>query len=111
MKLGKISSKLKLPISSIPNTDEIILFGLANIYFTKVAFNEKTSLLAITNNLDYSNINAGLISEDDNLIVNNFNNDLIQLNSVAYFYDSKNRILFCLFEDGILYRMNFVKNA
>ena len=111
LKLGKISSKLKLPISSIPNTDEIILFGLANIYFTKVAFNEKTSLLAITNNLDFSNINAGLISEEDNLIVNNFNNDLIQLNAVAYFYDSKNRVLFCLFEDGILYRMNFVKNA
>ena len=111
LKLGKISAKIKLPISSIPNTDEIILFGLANIYFAKVAFNEKTSLLAIANNLDFSNINAGLISEEDNIIVNNFNNDLIKMNAIAYFYDCKNRVLFCIFEDGILYRMNFVKNA
>ena len=87
----------------------MIILSLANIYFVKVAFNEKTSLLPISNDLDISNI--GLTSEEDNSIVNNFNNDLHSSDAISYFYDSKNRVLFCLFSEGKLYRINFVKNA
>ena len=109
LNLAKIREQLKLPISLIPNTDEMIILSLANIYFVKVAFNEKTSLLPISNDLDISNI--GLTSEEDNSIVNNFNNDLHSSDAISYFYDSKNRVLFCLFSEGKLYRINFVKNA
>ena len=52
--LGKIQEQLILPISIIPKTDEIIIFSLGNIYIAKIAFNEKASLITISNNLDFN---------------------------------------------------------
>ena len=109
LNVGKIISKLRLPISLIPNTDEIILFSLGNIYITKVAFNSKTSLSAFSNNFDLNNIS--LNEEEDQNIDNKFNIDLQSNDAISYFYDSKNRVLFCLFSGGKLYRINLVKNA
>ena len=109
LNLSKICEQLKLPISLMPNTDELIIFNLANIYFVNVAFNGKTSLIPISKHLEISNVDSTL--EEDNNIINSFNNDLHTQDAISYFYDSKNRVLFCLFSNGILYRINFVKNA
>ena len=109
LKFGKISAQLKLPISVIPNTDEIIIFSIGNIYAAKISFNEKTSLLPFSNNFENSNID--FTSQKDDEIIKNFNNDIISKDVISYFYDSKNRMLFCLFSEGILYRINIVKNT
>ena len=109
LKFGKISAQLKLPISVIPNTDEIIIFSIGNIYATKISFNEKTSLLPFSNNIESSNID--FISQKDDEIIKKFNNDMISKDVISYFYDSKNRVLFCLFSEGLLYRINIVKNT
>ena len=77
----------------------------------KVAFNEKTSLLAISNNLEVPNIDLSLKDDNDNDDAFNFNKDLQENEAISYFYDSKNKVLFCLFSNGMLYRVNFVKNA
>ena len=107
--LGKIPDQLTLPISIIPNTDEMIIFSLGNIYFAKIAFNEKASLITISNNLDI----IDLTSDETNDICYQFNEDLHKhkKDAISYFYDSKNRVLFCIFSNGFLYRINFVKNA
>ena len=107
LNLGKIAEPLILPITIIPNTDEIILFRTTQIYLSKVALNAKTSFVAITNNLDIPDID--LSSEDDDIAFN-FNKDLHISEAISYFYDGKNRVLFCLFSNGTLYRINFVKN-
>ena len=109
LKLGKIKEPLKLPITTIPNTDEIIILRKGNIYLAKIAFNEKTSILAISNNLEVPNIDWS--SENENDVAFNFNKDLQQNEGISYFYDSKNKVLFYLFSNGMLYRINFVKNA
>ena len=107
LNLGKIAEPLILPITIIPNTDEIILFRTTQIYLSKVALNAKTSFVAITNNLDIPDID--LSSEDDDIAFN-FNKDLHISEAISYFYYGKNRVLFCLFSNGTLYRINFVKN-
>ena len=109
LKLAKISEKLKLPLTIIPNTDEMIVFNIFNIYITKVAFNEKASIVTISNNCEISNKDVTL--EEDNDISSRFNEDLQKNDAISYFYDIKNRVLFCLFSNGFLYRINFVKNA
>ena len=109
LKLGKILVQLNLPINIIPKTDEMIVFNYDNIYITKVAFNEKASLITVSNDLEVSNVD--LTSEKDNDVSYNFNEDLRKNKAISYFYDNKNKILFCLFSNGILYRINFVKSA
>ena len=49
--------------------------------------------------------------KEDNDISYTFNSDLQKNDPISYFYDVKNRVLFCLFSNGFLYRINFVKNA
>ena len=109
LNLGQIISQLRLPITLISNTDEIILFTSGNIYVTKIAFNEKTSLSPFSSNLDINDVGCNLEEEED--IDDKFNIDLQSNDAISYFYDCKNRVLFCLFTDGKIYRINCVKNA
>ena len=109
LKLRKISEYLKLPITLIPNTDEIIVFRINQIYLSKVALNVKIKLSAITNNLLMPNID--ITSEEEKDLAFLFNKDLNQGEAISYFYDFKNNVLFCLFSDGTLYRINLVKIA
>ena len=109
LKLGKILVQLRLPINIIPNTDEMIIFNFDNIYITKVAFNERASIITVSNDLEVSN--ADLTSEKDNDVSYNFNEDLRNNKVISYFYYNKDKVLFCLFSNGVLYRINFVKSA
>ena len=109
LKLGKLNEHLKLPISVIPHTDEMIIFTLHNIYLTKVSLTSKTLIKTNLNNLEINDINLNLVNDND--IVSNFNKSLNLNEAISYFYDNRNRVLFCLFSNGMLYRINFVKNA
>ena len=106
--LGRITEPLQLPISILPNNDEIIIFRNSYIYLSKIAFNEKTSLIAITNNSAIPNIEV--TSKEDDDIAFNLNEDLNKTEAISYFYDYKNTVLFCLFSNGILYRINLIRN-
>ena len=109
LNLGKISVQLKLPISLIPNTDEMIIFTVANIYCANVSFNEKVSLVPISNNLKINGFDLSL--EDEKDMAFKFNKDFHEFSAISHFYDIKNRVLFCLFSDSSLYRINFIKNT
>ena len=109
LNLGKLKEPLKLPITVIPHTDEMIIFTLHNIYLTKVSLTSKTLIKTNLNNLEINDINLNLVNDND--IVSNFNKSLNLNEAISYFYDNRNRVLFCLFSNGMLYRINFVKNA
>ena len=88
LKLGKIDMEIKLPINAMPETDKIMIFGLSNIYLINIYSNESSSL-----------INYSLL--DDN------NNGDKKYYLISFFCDLKNRVLFVLFSNGNLYRVNF----
>ena len=87
----------------------MIIFSLSNIYCATVSFNEKASLVALSNNMELVGIDLSF--QDNKDVAFKFNNDLHKFAAISFFYDSKNRVLFCLFSDGSLYRINFVKNV
>ena len=109
LNLGKLVEQLKLPITIIPYTDEMIIFTLNNIYLTKVSLTAKALLKTNLEDLDISYINLAL--GDDKNVASNFNKNFNLNETISYFYDNKNKVLFCLFSNGMLYRINFVKNA
>ena len=41
MKLGKMNVVIKLPISMIPETDELLIFGSFSLYLVNVNMKEK----------------------------------------------------------------------
>ena len=111
MKLGKMSEQIKMPISIIPETGEIFIFGSSNIYLVKITMKEKTSLITITNDLNpsyYEGIKDNSDEYEDSC--NKFNDDLNNNIPISYFYDKKYHVLFCLFSNGRLHRINLIKN-
>jgi hypothetical protein len=112
IKLGKMTEQLKVPISIKPDSDEIFIFGILNIYLVKTTLKEKSSLLSLTNNIRYGNFEQeNEDSDDENEIGENFNDDLNNRTPISYFYDVKNHVLFSLFTNGKLYRINLIKNV
>ena len=107
MKLGKMGDVIKLPISIIPETDDIFIFGCSNLYLVKVTLKERISLISITNNL-VPILFGGKDQDDQDGYT--FNEDFIKSTPISYFYDAKNRVLFCLFNNGNLHRINLIKN-
>jgi WD40 repeat protein len=113
IKLGKISEQVKLPISIIPESDDIFVFGCFNIYLIKISMKEKISLIIITNDLNPCYIEGGKEERDideDEEDNDTFNEDFCKTIPISYFYDTKNHVLFCLFANGKLHRVNLIKN-
>ena len=114
MKLGKLAEQIKMPISIISELDEIFIFGTFNMYLVKTTLKEKTSLLSITNDLNpsYYEGEKGDNSDDDEEKDKSykFNEDLNNVTPISYFYDTKNHVLFCLFDNGRLHRINIIRN-
>ena len=115
IKLGKISEQVKLPISIIPESDDIFVIGCFNMYLVKISMKEKISLISITNDLNPCYIESGKedryedIDEEEN-DNDTFNEDYCKSTPISYFYDLKNHVLFCLFANGKLHRVNLIKN-
>ena len=112
IKLGKMTEQLKMPISIKPDSNEIFIFGIFNIYLVKITLKEKSSLLSLTNNIRLGNIEYdNNDSDSENEIGDNFNDELRNSTPISYFYDVKNHVLFSLFTNGKLYRINLIKNV
>ena len=112
IQLGKMTEQLKMPISIKPDSDEIFIFGIFNIYLVKITLKEKSSLLSLTNNIRLGNIEYdNNDSDSENEIGDNFNDELRNSTPISYFYDVKNHVLFSLFTNGKLYRINLIKNV
>ena len=114
MKLGKLAEQIKMPINLISELDEIFIFGTFNMYLVKMTLKEKTSLLSITNDLYpcyYEGEKGGNSDEGEEKDKSyKFNEDLNNVTPISYFYDTKNHVLFCLFNNGRLYRINIIRN-
>ena len=95
LKLGKLDEKIKLPINVMPETDVFMIFGLSNICLINMSFNERISLI-------------NYLEADDS--DDNFSEIYKTYSPISFFYDIKNRVLFSLFSNGILYRVNLIKN-
>lgn len=95
LKLGKLDEKIKLPINVMPETDVFMIFGLSNICLINISFNERISLI-------------NYLEADDS--DDNFGEIYKTYSPISFFYDIKNRVLFSLFSNGILYRVNLIKN-
>jgi len=112
LKLGKLAEQIKMPISIKPDSDEIFIFGILNIYLVKITCKERSSLLSLTKNMNFENFeNENGDSDGENEIGDNFNDELKESIPISYFYDIKNHVLFSLFTNGKLYRINLIKNA
>mgnify|MGYP002623512048 CR=1 FL=1 len=115
LKLGKINEQIKMPISIKADSDEIFVFGKNNIYLVKASMSERTSLTSLTNNyknnFDEDQDDMDDEEEEDEKDKNMFNENLNKSVPVSYFYDIKYHILFCLFENGQLHRVNLIKNV
>ena len=114
MKLEKLAEQIKMPITILYELDEIFIFGTFNMYLVKTTLKEKTSLLSITNDLNpsYYEGEKGDNSDDEEEKdkSHKFNGDLNNSTPISYFYDIKNHVLFCLFANGRLHRINIIKN-
>ena len=112
MKLGKFTEQIKVPISIIPEFDEIITFGSFNIYLVTISMKEKTSLITISNDLtpNYFKGEKTNSLDEDVEKSHKFNEDLYKETPISYFYDIKYHALFCLFSNGRLHRVNLIKN-
>lgn len=115
LKLGKLSEQIKMPISIKADSDEIFVFGNFNIYLVKASMSERTSLTSLTNNyknnFDENKDDLDDEEEEDEQDKNIFNENLNKSVPISYFYDIKYHILFCLFENGQLHRVNLIKNV
>ena len=104
---------LTLPISFIPDTDQFLLFGYMNVYLIKISLNEKLSLDSLKNDIkSYNNDQDSDEDDDENddnkdAFKEDYKNDI----PITYFFDAKNHIVFCLFSNGRLHRVNLIKNV
>jgi hypothetical protein len=113
LKLGKMQEQIKLPISFIPDTDQFLLFGYMNVYLIKISLNEKLSLESLKNNIKSYNNDQDSDEDDDENDDNkdSFKEDYKNDIPISYFFDAKNHIVFCLFSNGRLHRVNLIKNV
>jgi len=101
-----------MPISVKPDSDEIFVFGIYNMYLVKISMRERTSLISLTNDYKSGNFDQDNDDSDEEENSNNkFNEDLSKSVPISYFYDKKYHVLFCLFINGQLHRVNLIKNV
>ena len=99
IKLSDTEQNISLPIIVNQPTDEIIVFINCSIYKLKITFNEYTDLLLKVNEKS---------SYDDNSVDNpakNFINEINQNVPISLCYDYNSNI-FCLLQNGQLYKIN-----
>ena len=103
IKLTDIKQNIILPIIVNQQTDEIVVFINCSIYNLKITFNQYTDLvLNLNENKNY----------DENYLDNptkSFIDEINQNFPISMCYDNVNKIIFCLFQNGQLYKIN-IKN-
>ena len=103
-----------LPISIQQNNDNIFMFSKIKINFIKITCKNEIKLLPIDEN-KLKLINKGesndVINQIKSDFIDNFNVQLQYNNIISYFYDFNNHLLYCLFNNGHLYRINLYPNS
>ena len=100
IKLSDLEQNISLPLILNQNADEIIAFINCSIYKIKITFNEYTDLLVKFNektNFDENNADSPIKS---------FINEINQNVPISLYYDITSRVIFCLLQNGQLYRIN-----
>ena len=108
--LGEMYEELLLPISVKMDTGEIFIFGNSKMNLVKTTLKSKTSLLTLDSDSKPKLFESGNEDDKNNSENKMFNQDLVNSDLVAYFYDMKFHVLFCVFSNGQLYRVNIIKN-
>ena len=97
-----------LPISIQQNDDNIFMLTINRINLIKITFKNKIDLLPIDDNI-LKHINKVESLEEitkKNEFMYNFENILKNNIIVSYFYDFSKHLLYCLFSNGYLFRVN-----
>ena len=89
-----------LPISIYSETNEIIMITKNNMYITNINFDREFPIILSDENKNNKNISY----------INSYSEDLKTSSLLSYFYDFAQQVLFSLFENGQLYRVNIKKN-
>ena len=108
--LGQMYEEFLLPISIKSDTDEIFIFGNSRMNLVKITLKAKTSLLIFDNDAKPKLFDNGNEDDINSSEYKQFNQDLRNNDLVSYFYDMKFHVLFCVFSNGQLYRVNVIKN-
>ena len=100
-----------LPISLQQNNDNIFLLSKNNIKIMKITCKNKIELIPIDENI-LKVINKGesleIINQIKSDFIDSFKDNLKKNIIISYFYDFNNHLLFCLFNNGQVYRINLV---
>ena len=106
---GNINDNVILPISLHPNNDNIFMFSKNKINYIKITCKNEMELLPIDENI-LKFINKGesneVINQKKSDFIDDFNQNLKNKNIISYFYDFQQHLLFCLFNNGQMYRIN-----
>ena len=96
-----------LPISIQQNDDNVFMFTINRINLIKISFKNKIDLLPIDDNIlrHISKVSLEEIGKKNEFMYN-FENILKNNLIVSYFYDFSKHLLYCLFNNGYLYRVN-----
>jgi hypothetical protein len=97
-----------LPISIQQNDDNVFMFTINRINLIKITFKNKIDLFPIDDNIlkHISKIDSLEEITKNNEFIYNFENILKNNLIVSYFYDFSKHLLYCLFNNGYLYRVN-----
>ena len=98
IKLSEVEQNISLPLVLNQQTDEIIVYIDCTLFKLKITFVEWTDLLI--------KLEENKNSDENNSETKNFINDINQNIPVSLFYDNILKIMFCLFQNGQLYRIN-----
>ena len=104
-----IKEYINLPITIQQNNDNIFMFSKKSINFMKITNKNKIELMPIDENI-LKVLNKGESIEVVNQIksdfIDSFKDRLKNNNVISYFYDFNNHLLYCLFSNGHVYKIN-----
>jgi hypothetical protein len=97
-----------LPISIQQNDDNVFMFTINRINLIKITFKNKIDLFPIDDNILKHKSKVDSLEEitKNNEFIYNFENILKNDLIASYFYDFSKHLLYCLFNNGYLYRVN-----
>ena len=110
---NNIYNSILLPICIQQSNDNIFMISKNKINLMKITRKKKIELVPI-DEIMLKNIWKGKSNIQSDFI-KDFNDKFTNCTIISYFYDFNNHILYCLFNDGHLYRVNvyptdFIKN-
>jgi hypothetical protein len=111
---GNINDFITFPVTIQQNNDNLFMFSKNSINFMKITNKNKIELMTMDENI-LKTLNKGESKEALNLIksdfIDSFNDKLKNNIVISYIYDFNSHLLFCLFNNGNVYRINLFPKA